>query len=191
MMNQHLEATAKRLLRTEFEHLQALEQRVIRHIAEGTHISRHTAREFEDQLTFGQRLSDGMATFGGSWAFILLFGAVLLCWVALNSFLLARAEKAFDPFPYILLNLVLSMIAAMQAPVIMMSQNRQAAKDRLDAAHDYEINLKSELEIRALHEKLDQLREQQWMELVAMQQEQIRLLTQILNERGTPPTSGG
>jgi uncharacterized membrane protein len=125
-----------------------------------------------------------VAIFGGSWTFIMLFGCCLLLWVALNSFILARRGGAFDPYPYILLNLFLSMIAALQAPVIMMSQNRQSAKDRLDAAHDYEVNLKAELEVRALHEKVDGLRDKQWMELVAMQQEQIRLLTQLLDERG-------
>jgi uncharacterized membrane protein len=98
----------------------------------------------------------------------------------LNSWLLARRGEAFDPYPYILLNLILSMLAALQAPVIMMSQNRQAAKDRLDAAHDYEVNLKAEMEILSLHQKLDTLREQQWAELVATQQEQIRLLTLLL-----------
>ena len=97
----------------------------------------------------------------------------------LNSVILARRNAAFDPYPYILLNLFLSMTAALQAPVIMMSQQRQAVKDRLDAAHDYEINLKAELEIAALHEKMDELREKQWGALVEQQQEQIRLLTQL------------
>ena len=97
--------------------------------------------------------------------------------------MLTRRGEVFDPYPYILLNLVLSMLAALQAPIIMMSQNRQAVKDRLDAAHDYEVNLKAELEICALHDKLDHLREQQWAELVGMQQEQIRLLTQLVHER--------
>src|SRR5207248_5663226 len=137
-----------------------------------------------DERTFGQRLADKIATFGGSWTFIIIFGAILLIWIALNSFLLLYRTGPFDPYPYILLNLFLSMLAALQAPVIMMSQNRQAAKDRMDAAHDYEVNLKAELEILALHEKLDALREQQWSELIFMQQEQIKLLTQLLRERG-------
>lgn len=184
-MNNQLSETARRLMGVEFDELSKWEQRVLRHIAEGVHISRSTNREFDEQLTFGQRVADQVATFGGSWTFILIFGAVLLSWVFLNSFILVRGE-VFDPYPYILLNLVLSMLAALQAPVIMMSQNRQTIKDRLDAAHDYEVNLKAELEIRTLHEKLDLLREQQWLELIAMQQEQIRLLTQLLNELGKP-----
>ncbi len=141
-----------------------------------------TNEVFQDTRTFGQRLADRIATFGGSWTFIILFLVVLVAWTALNTFILARRHEAWDPSPYILLNLFLSMLAALQAPVIMMSQNRQAAKDRLDAAHDYEVNLKAELEIRALHEKLDELREQHWMQLIEMQQQQIRMLAQLLTE---------
>ena len=131
--------------------------------------------------------------FGGSWTFIIIFAAILLSWVVLNSFVLARHGKAFDVYPYILLNLFLSMLAAVQAPVILMSQNRQGVKDRMDAAHDYEVNLKAELEILSLHEKLDELREMKWTELIGMQQEQIGLLTQLLKEREVaavkPPAS--
>ena len=182
-MSQHLHAAAARFLRKEWDKLTERERRVIKRIVERTHISRNTNREFYDERTLGQRLADRIATFGGSWTFIIIFGAVLAAWVTLNSYVLARRGDAFDPFPYILLNLFLSMIAALQAPVIMMSQNRQAAKDRLDAAHDYEVNLKAELEIVSLHEKLDELREQRWAELVAMQQEQIRMLEQLLAAR--------
>lgn len=146
-------------------------------------LARDTNKEFDTQLTFGQRVADKVAAFGGSWTFIILFAAVLAAWIVLNSAILARRHEAFDPYPYILLNLFLSMTAAVQAPVIMMSQNRQAAKDRLDAAHDYEINLKAEMEINRLHEKLDDLREQRWAELVSMQQEQLRLLQQLLEEK--------
>ncbi len=141
-----------------------------------------TNEVFQDTRTFGQRLADRIATFGGSWTFIIVFAVILLAWTGLNTLILARRHEAWDPYPYILLNLFLSMLAALQAPVIMMSQNRQAAKDRLDAAHDYEVNLKAELEIRALHEKLDELREQHWMELIEMQQQQIRMLAQLLTE---------
>src|SRR6185295_10578400 len=132
--------------------------------------------------TFGERLADRIAAFGGSWTFLLLFLVVLVSWVGLNSLVLARRHEAFDPYPYILLNLFLSMIAALQAPIIMMSQNRQAAKDRLDAAHDYEVNLKAELEILSLHEKVDELRERKWGELIELQQEQIRMLMRLLEE---------
>jgi uncharacterized membrane protein len=186
-MSSALTEFAKRMLQRGLEALPASEQEVVQRFIARAHVSRDTTREFEGDRTFGQRVADRVARFGGSWTFILLFAGVLVAWVVLNSLVLARHGEAFDPYPYILLNLFLSMIAALQAPIIMMSQNRQAAKDRLEAAHDYEVNLKAELEILSLHEKLDQLREAQWRELVAMQQEQIRLLTQLLAERaGTP-----
>jgi uncharacterized membrane protein len=127
--------------------------------------------------------------FGGSWTFILLFLSLLVLWVVLNTFVLARLGGSFDVYPYIFLNLILSMLAALQAPVIMMSQNRHAAKDRAAAEHDYEVNLKAELEILALHRKVDELREEQWAELVEMQREQIRLLTTLsgLRQAGVAP----
>lgn len=146
-------------------------------------ITRDTNKEFEQGLTFGQRLSDQVASFGGSWPFLIIFGVILFGWIALNSLMLARHHAAFDPYPYILLNLVLSMLAAIQAPIIMMSQNRHAAKDRLDAAHDYEVNLKAELEILSLHEKIDKLCEQQWRELIDLQQEQIRVLQELAGQK--------
>jgi uncharacterized membrane protein len=159
------------------------EQRVIERLTKRLHISRNTHQEFDETLTVGQRLADRIAVFGGSWTFILIFLSLLLSWIVLNTFILARSSKPFDPYPYIFLNLILSMLAALQAPVIMMSQNRFAAKDRVAAEHDYEVNLKSELEILALHQKIDTLREHQWVELVAMQQEQIQLLTKLVGER--------
>jgi uncharacterized membrane protein len=183
-MNNQLIEFAKKCFHIGFDSLSDREQKVIRHFTDRLHISRNINHEFEDKLTFGQRLADKVASFGGSWTFIIIFAAVLLSWVLLNSFILARRGDSFDPYPYILLNLFLSMIAALQAPIIMMSQNRQAAKDRLDAAHDYEVNLKAELEILSLHEKMDELRESKWAELIRLQQEQIRLLTQLLKERG-------
>ncbi len=181
-MSNHIHELTEKFLQTCHE-LGESEQRVMQRLTQRLHISRNTNREFEDNLTFGQRLADRIAAFGGSWAFISLFLTILVSWIVLNTFILTRLGKAFDPYPYILLNLFLSMLAALQAPVIMMSQNRQVAKDRLQAEHDYEINLKAELEILALHRKLDTLREQQWSELVAMQQEQIQLLTKLLEER--------
>ncbi len=174
---------AKRLFHAGFQAVTEREKKVLHHLGERLHISHNTNKEFEQALTFGQRLADRVAAFGGSWPFIIIFGCVLLVWVVLNSYVLSRRGEAFDPYPYILLNLVLSMLAALQAPVIMMSQNRQSVKDRLDAAHDYEVNLKAELEIMSLHEKVDLLREQQWRELVEMQQEQIRLLTELLSRQ--------
>lgn len=172
----------KNLVLEKINGLTKREQEMIRHILQRSHVSRNVNKEFDEQLTFGQRLADRVASFGGSWTFIMIFGAILLFWVVLNSVVLAKYNKAFDPYPYILLNLFLSMLASIQAPIIMMSQNRQAAKDRLDAAHDYEVNLKAELEIASLHAKMDELREKQWSELVAMQQEQIKLLMKLLEE---------
>lgn len=161
---------------------------VLRHLATGRTISRNTNISFDEKLTFGQRLADRVAEFGGSWAFILIFLAVLVVWTALNILLAARA---FDPYPFIFLNLMLSMLAAIQAPVIMMSQNRQAAKDRLSARHDYEVNLKAEIEIMALHEKLDRMRDEDLRALIIKQEEQIALLTRLLTEGGAARDSGG
>ena len=135
--------------------------------------------------TFGERLADQVARFGGSWTFVILFGVALLVWTLLNTEVLGN--RAFDPYPYIFLNLMLSMLAAIQAPLIMMSQNRQAAKDRQMAAYDYEVNLKAEVEIMALHEKMDSLRTEQMMQLLAKQQEQIDLLARLLAQRSEPP----
>jgi len=183
-MNNHLRDLAKKRFEVDLDALPEPERRVIHHYGERRHISRDTNREFEKRLTFGQRLADQVATFGGSWMFILIFAAILFLWVLLNSFILVRRGASFDPYPYILLNLFLSMLAAVQAPVILMSQSRQAAKDRMDAVHDYEVNLKAELEILSLHEKLDELREKKWVELIVLQREQMQLLTQLLQERG-------
>src|ERR1044071_6364207 len=143
-MNAQLREIAKKCFHLGFDALSEREQRIVRHFVERLHISRNINRDFEAQLTFGQRVADKVASFGGSWTFIIIFGAILLSWVLLNSFILARRGDSFDPSPYILLTLFLSMLAAIQAPIIMMSQNRQAAKDRLDAAHHYEVNLKAE-----------------------------------------------
>ena len=161
------------------ESLTAAQRRIVERLVRGVHVSHDVNREFHDGRTFGQRLADRIAGFGGSWTFICLFLAALIGWVVLNITLRGRA---FDPYPYILLNLFLSMLASLQAPIIMMSQNRQAAKDRLDAEHDYEVNLKAEIEIRTLHEKLDQLRDQKWTALVALQDEQIRMLERLLEQ---------
>lgn len=130
-------------------------------------------------LTMGQRLADAVATFGGSWKFIISFGVFLLLWIVANSFLLMK--ETFDPYPFILLNLILSCLAALQAPIIMMSQNRQEEKDRDRARKDYMINLKSELEIRMLHEKLDHLIMHQQQELIEIQKVQVEMMNDIMN----------
>lgn len=167
-----------------WEKLTGPQRRAIARVLTTRSIPRDVDAEFADTRTFGQRVSDRIAAFGGSWPFIGIAFFLLASWVVLNSVLLARRGAAFDPYPYILLNLILSMLAALQAPIIMMSQNRQAARDRLEATHDYEVNLKAELEIQSLHEKLDQLRERDWAALVEMQQQQIQLLQRLL-ERAT------
>lgn len=133
------------------------EKRVLKSIAERTRISINPIQIFRARRTMGDAAADKVARFGGSWLFIFLFASVLVTWIVINSYVLGVKADAFDPYPYILLNLVLSMMAAVQAPIIMMSQNRQAARDRLDVQSNYQVNLKAELEIMRLHEKLDNL----------------------------------
>jgi uncharacterized membrane protein len=171
---------AEKLLGVPNDSLDELTKKIARYLTERKHITRDIAREFDAKKTWGQRAADAVATFGGSWTFIIIFIVILVVWVALNSFLLVKYNRVFDSYPYILLNLFLSMLAAIQAPIILMSQNRQAEKDRLNADHDYEVNLKAELEIMLLHEKMDLLRESQWSELLAIQKEQIRLLGDLI-----------
>lgn len=158
------------------------EQRVIERLSRRVHISHNTEHAFQAGATLGQRLADRIASFGGSWTFIIIFLALLVFWILLNTLILVQFREPFDAYPYVFLNLILSMLAALQAPVILMSQNRSAAKDRAAAEHDYEVNLKAELEILALHQKLDHLRERQWAELMAVQQEQIQLLNTLLRQ---------
>ena len=175
--------SAEKLMDTSYDAMDERAQKVARHISGRKHISRNTAKEHDDSKTFGQRAADAVAKFGGSWTFIILFGVVLVCWVILNSFILANYNKAFDPYPYILLNLFLSMLASIQAPIILMSQNRQSELDRLNAEHDYEVNLKAELEIMLLHEKVDLLREGQWSELLQIQKQQLKLLSDLITKQ--------
>lgn len=155
----------------------ALEEQVVRSLKEHEILSRNVNIEFERQLTLGERLADRIAEFGGSWRFIAIFAFVLLSWIAVNSWVLIR--RPFDPFPFILLNLVLSCLAAIQAPIIMMSQNRQEDRDRLRAEHDYRVNLKAELEIRHLHEKVDHLLMKQWNRLLEIQEIQVELMEEL------------
>jgi len=167
---------ASKLLGVPYEALDEPARKVARHVAGRKHIARNIAKCFDVKPSFGQRAADAVASFGGSWIFVGLFAATMLLWVGLNAFLLLGRGETFDPYPYILLNLFLSMLAAIQAPIILMSQNRQSEKDRITAEHDYEVNLKAELEIMLLHEKIDMLRETQWVELLKIQKEQLKLL---------------
>lgn len=182
MMRSHDDA-ARKLFGMPYDQLDKSAQKVTRHVLARTHITKNIVRDAELQATRGQRAADAVAAFGGSWVFIGLFALTLLVWIALNSFILLSHNEAFDPYPYILLNLVLSMLAAIQAPIILMSQNRQAEKDRQTAQHDYEVNLKAELEIMLLHEKMDMLREGQWNTLLDIQNQQLALLTRLIEER--------
>ncbi len=162
------------LLANEQGELHELDRQVIASMEAGLPVARKPDEAFTERTTFGERTADKVAQFGGSWTFILAFAFVLLVWITINvAGLLARP---FDPYPFILLNLALSCLAAMQAPVIMMSQRRQETKDRLRAENDYRVNLKAELEIRQLHEKIDHQLAHQWEKLVELQQIQIELL---------------
>ncbi len=167
----------KEVLEEEIGELSVLDQEVIESLEQHEILSSDIEKQFEKKLTFGERLSDRIAEFGGSWKFLITFGAVIVVWIGANAVLLAT--RAFDPYPFILLNLILSCLAAVQAPVIMMSQNRAEARDRLRAENDYKINLKAELEIRHLHEKLDHLLRRQYNRLFEIQQIQIELLEEI------------
>jgi len=162
------------VLETEKGELSALEEEVVSSMKEPEIISKNVNLEFDRKLTLGEQAADRIAEFGGSWGFIGIFAGVILVWIIINS--IALAMRPFDPYPYILLNLVLSCLAAMQAPVIMMSQNRQEARDRLGAEHDYAVNLKAELEIRQLNAKLDQLLNHQWQRLLEIQRIQMELM---------------
>ena len=171
-------------LEDEFDKISDMEKSLVTRLAHRGRVSRLVNQEFEAQMSVGERVADKVAQFGGSWTFIMIFGGILVVWMVINSFFLLR--KPFDPYPYILLNLVLSTLAALQAPVIMMSQNRQAEKDRMQAKQDYEINLMAEIEIRDLHDKLDSLRFKQWHELWHLQQRQLELLEHLHKEVSHP-----
>lgn len=149
-------------------------------------VTKNLNAEYDRTLPFGDRMADRVANFGGSWAFIGLFVGLLIGWIGVNA--LQVFDKPFDPYPFILLNLVLSSVAALQAPVILMSQNRQEKRDRLRAEQDYEINLKGELEVRTLHDKLDHLSQQQWQRLLVIQQAQMDLMQEIAERDQLKPS---
>ncbi len=169
------------ILESEKGEVTSLEQEVLRSLREHDVLSTNIDAEFEREWSFGERLADRIASFGGSWTFLIWFGVFIALWIVMNSIVLLR--RPADPYPFILLNLVLSCLAAIQAPVIMMSQNRQEAKDRLRSQHDYQVNLKAELEIRHLHEKIDHLLSHQWERLVQIQELQLELLSELGRRR--------
>lgn len=142
-------------------------------------------RKFEDSRTFGERVADAIARFGGSWPFIFIFLGFIGAWMVLNSLVIARIAqgKPFDPYPYIALNLALSAMAGLQAPIIMMSQNRWEARDRLRSENDYKVNLKAELEIRHIHEKIDYLLRHQWGRLMEIQEIQVQLMEEMVGKK--------
>ena len=164
------------VLETERGELSSLELDVVHSLEQQETLARDVGREFDAKLTFGQRTSDRLASFVGSWTFILSFMGILVLWIALNA--TALLARHWDPYPFILLNLVLSCIAAIQAPIIMMSQTRQEARDRARDEQDARVNLKAELEIRHLHAKLDELMTHQWQRMIEMQRIQLELLSE-------------
>ena len=171
----------KNVIEVDKGELTALEEEVLNRMKEHEILSENINIEFERHLTYGEKLADVIAGFGGSWLFLIIFSSVIVTWVALNSWVIMN--RPFDPYPYILLNLVLSCLAAIQAPVIMMSQNRQETRDRLRAENDYRINLKAELEIRHLHEKIDHLLMKQWERLLEIQEVQIDIMEELSDKR--------
>ncbi len=166
-----------KIMQDEKGELTTLEKDVIEKMTDYETISSDIEKDFTSDFTFGERVSDKIATFGGSWKFIFIFAFVLFVWIGINSYILL--SRPFDPYPFILLNLILSCIAAIQAPVIMMSQNRQESRDRKRAEADYKINLKSELELRQLHQKVDHLLIQQWKRMVEIQELQLEVLEEL------------
>ncbi len=172
-LKQYRKEHFEELLKKEKGTLNKLDKEVLDSLVDQESIVKN-ASELESKLTYGQKLADKVAEFGGSWAFIISFGVFIFIWISINTIFLL--SKSFDPYPFILLNLFLSCLAAIQAPIIMMSQNRKEQKDRQRAENDYMVNLKSELEIRQLHEKVDNLVQQQWERLTEIQKLQLNLM---------------
>jgi uncharacterized membrane protein len=177
----------KKLLSEEDGELSRLDLEVMDSIKRKELISKPDSEQGE-KLTVGQRIADKVALFGGSWKFIIIFSCIIILWILINSFLLIK--KPYDPYPFILLNLLLSCVAAVQAPVIMMSQNRQETKDRARAENDYMVNLKAEIEIRQLHEKIDHILINQSKRLFEIQEIQVELMEQLIrnNHKNSPET---
>jgi uncharacterized membrane protein len=169
------------LLQKERGDLSSLDREVVESLSAGQTIAANTEEEYSSDVSFGGRVSDALAKFGGSWTFIIFFIGVIIVWMSINAAIVGGTD--FDPYPFILLNLVLSCLAALQAPIILMSQNRQELKDRLRAENDYQVNLKAELEIRHLHEKIDHLINRQWERLAEIQEIQLEIMQDIAGRR--------
>ena len=170
----------QKILEDEQGMLSNLEREVIESMKENEILSENINQQFERELTIGERVADRVAEFGGSWRFILLFGGLIFLWIIMNAVFLY--SRPFDPYPFILLNLLLSCLAAVQAPFIMMSQNRQEDKDRLRSEYDYKVNLKAELEIQHLNEKVDHLIQYQWQHLLEIQELQLDLMQEMAKD---------
>ena len=183
-LNKYRQRYLKKLLGKENRELNKLEREVLSAIKHNEILSENIEPEIETSLTFGQKLADRIASFGGSWTFIVIFFSFLLVWMGINIWVLAA--KPFDPYPFILLNLILSCLAAIQAPIIMMSQNRQEQKDRARNEHDYKVNLKAELEIRLLNEKIDHMMVHQSRRLLEIQEIQVDYLEQLVKGKSMP-----
>jgi uncharacterized membrane protein len=176
----------ERMLEKEKGEMTDLEREVVNSIKNAEILSRNVEKDIQERYTLGQRVADRVAAFGGSWRFISIFAGFILIWISINVYVLIH--RPFDPYPFILLNLILSCLAAIQAPVIMMSQNRQETKDRTRSENDYRVNLKAEIEIKQLHEKLDHIIIHHNRRILEIQQIQIDLLDEIidtLHEKGT------
>jgi len=180
-------AHAMQGLEAQIARLGEIERHILARVVRREAVARDTNIEFEERLSLGERLSDRLSSFGGSWTFLGLFAATMLAWIGYN----VEQPGSFDPFPFILLNLVLSCLAAVQAPVILMSQNRMSAKDRVDARHDYEVNLKAEMEVMGLHAKLDDLQQREWGRLLEIQERQIEALARIERALASRVGAGG
>ena len=181
-LNRYRAEYVKDVIKADKGELSALDDQVVTSLKEQELLSKNINVEYDRQRSLGELMADRLADFGGSWIFIGIFCGVLLVWIVVNSVVMLM--KPFDPYPYIFLNLILSCLAALQAPVILMSQNRQEARDRIQAEHDYRINLKAELEVRHLHEKMDHLLMNQWQRLMEIQQIQMELMEELAHKKG-------
>lgn len=179
-LNQYRRLYLTSLITQEKGEIAVIDKDVLNAIKNNSILSENIQDEVEAESTFGQKIADKVATFGGSWTFIITFFSFILIWMIINIWFLST--KPFDPFPFILLNLILSCLAAIQAPIIMMSQNRQEQKDRLRGEHDYKINLKAELEIKLLSEKIDHLLVHQNKKLLEIQEVQTDYLEDLMKE---------